>query len=291
MSKVDTVNNSVEEIILLNRNTGPPRFGMWTAISILKAEEMGPLYRSHTSGNRSPLYYTEHASSTMDLAFLIAARGEFPPWASVLAGQQTRGRGQFQRDWISPHGNLYASIHLPEPGGPFPTLPGMVMALSVQKTLTGLGLFAEFKWPNDILVNRKKVGGILIEEREGVTVTGVGINLIHAPSPGELRDPRALTPGHLKEFGVSIEPLELWQSIQESVIDHFDRFQGATSSALIRSLEKSLAFMGETVVVTSPDGDEFPAQVEGLSESGAIRLKTQEGEKILFSGTLFPVVC
>lgn len=260
-------------------------------ISAVKKDEISTIRRLNTTtDDPSPIYYTERSSSTMDLAFFLSVQGKFPEGSSVLSGQQENGRGQFKRNWVSPLGNLYASIRLNDEKEGFPLIP-FVLSLSVQRALSGLGLFSEFKWPNDILVGRKKVGGILVEEREGVTVAGIGINLVSAPSIPELRDPRALPSGCLLEFGVTLSPLELWQVLLKSIKDHFARFSDRSSRlTLIRELEKSLAFIGETGVVTAPQGDEFPAVIEGLSESGGIRVKTQEGEKTLFSGSFFPVV-
>jgi BirA family transcriptional regulator, biotin operon repressor / biotin---[acetyl-CoA-carboxylase] ligase len=249
-----------------------------------------PLRRVESSG-ATPLYYCECATSTMDAAFLLAARDRFPEWSSVLAGQQKNGRGQFKRTWISPPGNLYASIRLPQPDREFPLTP-FILALAVNRVLTGLGLFAEFKWPNDILVNREKAGGILVEERPGVTIAGVGLNLSGAPPVSEMRSCGAIPACCLKESGVFLPPLELWQAIAGSIMDHLARFRNRPDRAgLVRSLGKSLAFAGERVVTTAPDGREFPATVAGLSESGGIRLKTQEGEKILFSGSILPIAC
>ena len=227
----------------------------------------------------------------MDAAFGLAARGRFPEGSSVMAGRQTRGRGQFTRPWVSPPGNLYASIRLPQPGREFPLTP-FVLALAVNRVLSGLGLFAEFKWPNDILVNRKKAGGILVEERAGVTVAGVGLNLASAPPDSELRDSRSIPAICLNVCGVSRQPLALWRELAGSIMDHLDRFRACPDrNGLVRSLEKNLAFMGERVVTASAGGHEIPATVSGLSESGGIRLKTQEGEKILFSGSILPLIC
>ncbi len=101
----------------------------------------------------------------------------------VSASTQTAGRGRFKRTWISPRGgNIYASL--------FFTLPveaqfffnmGQLMAHSCVECLNSYHLPAQMKWPNDILINKKKVGGILTEtffiQRKVGVIIGIGINI------------------------------------------------------------------------------------------------------------------
>lgn len=100
----------------------------------------------------------------------------------VIAGEQTKGKGRLQRTWFSPSGNIAFSIIL------YPNiaiLPYLIMIASLAvgygiETVTGLK--TQIKWPNDILIGGKKVGGILIENevkgnRVSYTIIGIGINV------------------------------------------------------------------------------------------------------------------
>jgi len=238
-----------------------------------------------------PFYTAEICSSSMDLAWYLHELMAFPEWSSVLVNRQDNGRGQCGRDWISPSGNLYASVRLPiEPLRSFP-LTHFLITCAIYKVLMNLGLSSEFKWPNDILVCRKKVGGVLIEEKSGVLIVGIGINLSESPGINALRDPKALPAAHLKSFGVLLNPFELWSSLIQQIMGHIRGFSHNPScEKLLKTLEGCMAYMGEKVVFKTYDGKEFPAVVAGLSKTGGIRLETADGEKILHSGSLFPLV-
>lgn len=238
-----------------------------------------------------PFYKAKLCSSSMDLAWDLHEAGSFPVWSSVVVEKQQNGRGQFGRTWLSPSGNLYASLRLPsEPQGSFPLTPFLI-ASAIHKVLSDLKLDSEFKWPNDILVCRKKVGGVLIEEKADVLIAGIGINVSEAPVMTSLRCSGAVPATNLKAFGVLLTPLELWSSIIQEIMDHIHVFSSNTSSdKLLRALEGRMAFLGEKVVFKTHDARQFSAVVAGLSRNGGIRLKTTDGEKILYSGSLFPVM-
>jgi BirA family transcriptional regulator, biotin operon repressor / biotin---[acetyl-CoA-carboxylase] ligase len=240
---------------------------------------------------KNPFYTDELCSSSMDLAWKLHETRDFPEWSSVVVERQQNGRGQFGRTWFSPSGNLYASLRLPsEPTRSFPLAPFFI-ANAISRVLNDLRLDSEFKWPNDILICRKKAGGVLIEERAGVLIAGIGINVSEAPILSELRDPEAIPATHLKAFGVLLNPLELWSSIIREVMDQVHILSSKKGSdGLFGALEGRMAFLGEKVIFKTHDARQFPAVVAGLSRDGGIRLITADGEKILHSGSLFPVI-
>ena len=126
--------------------------------------------------------YRLETGSTMDDARELARQGA-PEGTVVVAEQQGRGRGRFDRTWVSPPGlNLYMTLLLrPEPSH----LPYMNMAatLAVHRTISETaGLEATVKWPNDVRIAGRKLSGILIEtEFEGArldhALVGIGINV------------------------------------------------------------------------------------------------------------------
>lgn len=128
-----------------------------------------------------PVYAYDVVGSTMDVAHQLAAEGA-PEGTLVWATRQEQGRGRLGRTWISPEGGLYCSFIL-RPTRPVNETPelslvaGQAVAEAI-KELTGLSPI--IKWPNDLLLNDKKVAGILVEAREGVII-GIGINLTTNP--------------------------------------------------------------------------------------------------------------
>jgi BirA family biotin operon repressor/biotin-[acetyl-CoA-carboxylase] ligase len=125
----------------------------------------------------------EKLPSTNEYARKIAREGE-EEGTLILAETQTRGKGRIGRRWFSPPGGIYFSLILRPPVSlsicPFLSIVGGV---AVAKGIKGVcGIEVKLKWPNDILINEEKVGGILIEtegikERVNFVVLGIGINV------------------------------------------------------------------------------------------------------------------
>ena len=103
----------------------------------------------------------------------------------VWAGAQTGGRGRHGRAWVSPPGNLYATILLRPPPRPRLTdlgfLAGVAVAEAIDPWLGAAGP-ATLKWPNDVLAHGNKLAGILVEAEDGTALLGIGVNLRAAPA-------------------------------------------------------------------------------------------------------------
>ncbi len=133
----------------------------------------------------------DEIDSTSAEAFRLAASGMSAPFW-VTAVRQTAGRGRSGRQWTSEPGNLYSS-YLLRPGAPAGLLHQLAFVAGIAAYETIAAMFAEaavaadlrLKWPNDLLVDGGKVGGILTEaSTQGgrtVVVIGIGINVTHAP--------------------------------------------------------------------------------------------------------------
>ena len=126
------------------------------------------------------LYYPS-LTSTMEVARQEARQGAVEGTV-IIADEQTGGRGRLKRGWLTPRGNIAVSIIL----YPSPTyLPSLIMLASlavVHSIEAATGLKSQIKWPNDVLINGKKVCGILIESdvqgnTVNYTIIGIGINV------------------------------------------------------------------------------------------------------------------
>ena len=114
--------------------------------------------------------------STMEKAGELAERGE-PEGTVLIAESQSKGRGRWGRRWFSPEGGLYFSLIL-RPGEKklvksIPILAGLSLKRAIKKVT---GLASWMKLPNDILINKKKVAGILLEKKNSFLILGIGIN-------------------------------------------------------------------------------------------------------------------
>lgn len=104
----------------------------------------------------------------------------------VTAGSQTKGKGSRGRSWYSPAGNLYMTLCLKD----INPLHTIITGISVYDALITLvpGHEIIIKWPNDLLLNKKKVCGILCQSRSGFSAIGIGLNINQAFWPEELRE-------------------------------------------------------------------------------------------------------
>ena len=125
----------------------------------------------------------ESLGSTSDEAFRLAREGAAHATV-VTAREQTAGRGRVGRSWDSPVGNLYLSVLLR-----LDLAPGRIAELSFVAALAVAEMVDAFaagrvslKWPNDVLIDGAKVAGILVEQANGATVIGIGVNVAHCPS-------------------------------------------------------------------------------------------------------------
>ena len=118
--------------------------------------------------------------STQTYAQGLIAGGGGTDRIIILADAQSAGRGRYRRAWVSHHGNLYASFiykaHRRDPRLSY------AVAVAAAEALIAFGLTPQIKWPNDILIDGKKISGILIEYAKDFVIVGIGINIKTNPT-------------------------------------------------------------------------------------------------------------
>lgn len=229
------------------------------------------------------------ATSSLDVARILADRGALPEWGMVLALSQSAGRGQLRRPWVSPRGNVYAALRLPEA----PPFAAEYAALSVgclmAEGFRSLGIPLQLKWPNDLLLDDCKVGGILLEERAGFIIAGIGINCTFAPPVTQLRDGWAVRAASLLEKGYDLTPLALFASlVKNGRFWYRDEIRRAGFGVFPSCAERHLAWMGRGIVVHGGDVDDRPGRIAGLSPEGGLRVRFPDGERVILSGSIVP---
>ncbi|NDY55536.1 hypothetical protein G3N56_02095 [Desulfovibrio sulfodismutans] len=231
--------------------------------------------------------------SALDVAWNLIRAGDMAPWDVVLAVSQRGGRGQMRRVWDSPPGNVYAAIAwpggVPGPESFLPVFVGFLLA----KFLSGKGVAASFKWPNDLLAGEKKVGGTLLEERGGRVLAGVGINLSSAPGKENLRPDHAFPAGSLAESGCFPGPVPFTVDLVKFLQTCYHDCVTATCSfPPVARIERRLAFLGREVLVREGGSDVYMARVLGLAEDGGLRLMRRvdgtNRECVIHSGGIAP---
>ncbi|HZR91984.1 MAG TPA: biotin--[acetyl-CoA-carboxylase] ligase [Gaiellaceae bacterium] len=137
----------------------------------LAPEVVEPLLRGRFG---HPYRYADEAETTQAML-----QPDDPEGATAVADFQTAGRGRLGRRWTAPAGSsLMTSILLrPPPSSPIAQL-SLVAGLATAETVEqALDLSVQIKWPNDVMVDRRKVAGVLAEARDDVVVLGIGINV------------------------------------------------------------------------------------------------------------------
>ena len=119
-------------------------------------------------------------SSTQTYALDLIAKGKAYDGIVIMAEAQSMGRGRYKRQWISHHGNLYVSFIYEIEEKNF-TLSYSI-AVAIAETLIAFGIRPTIKWPNDILIDGKKVSGTLTEYSDKFVIIGIGINIKSNPT-------------------------------------------------------------------------------------------------------------
>ena len=216
----------------------------------------------------------------------------------AIADEQTAGRGRLNRRWISPPGaGLYLSLAYTFVGVPA-QLPTLTLALGVGviAMLEGLGERAfQLKWPNDIIAQDRKLGGILTEARssagDGVTVVaGVGLNVDLPDDLGVLPDgPVPLQPVSLAEFLDPLPPREsLAAALVEALVATVTRFERSGFESFADDWERHDWLKGRRIVIELPVGEAMGIAA-GVGADGALVLEGPEGRRPVASGSITSV--
>jgi BirA family transcriptional regulator, biotin operon repressor / biotin---[acetyl-CoA-carboxylase] ligase len=231
--------------------------------------------------------------STNTEARLRAQQGERGPlW--IMAVAQTGGRGRMDRAWVSPQGNLYASLLLSDPS-PFEHAPELafVAALALRDAIVAeapkLALRLRFKWPNDLLLAGEKCAGILIEgdaapDKSVSVVIGIGANCVsHPPTAPE----RPAT--DLKAHSAAITPQQLLRRLSGTMCRRLGQWDSGKNFAAIRADWLAAAGgIGAAIVVRNGSAEKH-GRFAGLDRSGRLILEFPDGGvDYVSAGDVFP---
>ena len=231
---------------------------------------------------RPRLFQYERVGSTMDIIHQLAEDGA-EAGTIVVAGEQLEGRGSRGRTWHSPPGGLWLSTLFRPPAAGGIEVMSLRVGLSVAKSLEPLlSLPVQVKWPNDLMVGERKVGGILCEARWqggalGWVAVGVGVN-VRNPVPEELSEAAVslveVRPGitiddALVPIVAALRTIDLEaERLSPVELDHFaerDWLSGREIGAPIRGRVRGLGDDGALLVQTA-DRSEIPLR------SGSVEL-------------------
>ncbi len=252
----------------------------------------GPL-SSFPSHYRHQAY--DSVTSTNELAMQAGQRGELGNlW--ITAREQTGGRGRRGRAWVSETGNLYASLLLinPASSAKVAQLP-LVIATAAHRAVCdalppNLRAQVSIKWPNDLLMEDRKISGILLEgsnrsNGDQIVVVGIGINCRTHPGQTD-----GLGAANLSEGGFDIDPDILFPLLAQQVDRQITAWrQGAGFDDIRRDWLMRARGVGKPIVVRLPD-EELHGHFEHLDDDGALVLLMDSGSrrKILAGDVFWP---
>jgi BirA family biotin operon repressor/biotin-[acetyl-CoA-carboxylase] ligase len=232
-------------------------------------------------------------STNTELARLAAEGAE--EGLSIVAEEQTAGRGRLQRAWSSPKGaGLYLSILL-RPGSPTDYWPlvTFVGALAVGDALSEAGgVETDIKWPNDLLSGERKICGILAEAIETpagrAVVVGIGINLTQAAFPAELT---GVATSVSQASGREPEREAILAALLRAVARWYSLLNEPDGREKIVAAWTSRSSYATGKLVQVSNGDEvFQGITCGVEHDGALRLETANGKtKLVRAGDVYSV--
>ena len=268
------------------------RVALWKRVEVLRAagyritaDSRGYRLEDHDlalpwefPGEEKTVHHFTALSSTMDEALRLGLEGEFQ--ATVVSEVQAQGRGRAGRSWLSPEGSLLATlvVRAPLPLAAIGAL-GLEALTAMCQTIRELyGLSLETEWPNDLVSDQKKIGGVLVEAWGGADqprfyTVGVGLNVHSTPT---LDRPAASLAG----LGVARPDrralLSGWQNRLRSWCSD-PELNPARWSSRLRA--------GHRVVGESFDGQAWAGAVAGVDRLGSLLLEDRGEQKTLMYGT------
>lgn len=234
------------------------------------------------------LFYHETTDSTNLQAKALAVRGSVEGTV-VAADSQTGGRGRMGRSWNSPAGkNLYFTLIL-RPEVPSLRVPQLTLlvAVALHRALVRFvpDLQPKIKWPNDILVNEKKICGVLCEMQSEpdcthFVVVGLGINVNQSEFPAELEG-RATS--LFLESGRSFSKPELLAAFLNQFEPLYDRWLNEEDLGFVLSYIEGHSLLQSRVVVVEQFNRTISGTVSGIAKGGELMLEGDDGGTVLVS--------
>jgi BirA family biotin operon repressor/biotin-[acetyl-CoA-carboxylase] ligase len=210
-----------------------------------------------------------------------------PEFTCVVADQQTEGRGRHAHQWYSTPGDgLYLSILFRPKSLSRISLLSLLAAIAVAETLIERAVAGvDIKWPNDVLVNQRKLSGILAEGMSTAPaalrlIVGIGVNLNHRSFPDSLC---AIATSLAIETGMTVDVAGYRDQLLERIGYWYRRWE--TGAAIIDRWQELSSYAHGKKIIALLDDQRIEGETAGLTETGALRVRTRAGElKSIFSG-------
>lgn len=243
----------------------------------------------HTEWVAKEVLYFDTIDSTNTKAQELAEKG-YPSGTLVVADKQESGKGRRGRSWVSPSGTgIFMTLMIkPDINPNNASMLTLVAALAVAKAITSVtGEEALIKWPNDIVVNSKKVCGILTEMNAQFDyinhiVVGIGINVRNESFPEEISQMASSL--MIEAGGKRFHRAQIIAETMSYFEQYYDTFLKTQDlSALVREYDELLVNRNKSVRVLDPK-EPFDGKAMGITPKGELIVDTWESRKLVSSG-------
>ena len=216
----------------------------------------------------------------------------YPHGSVIYADSQSAGKGRLNRNWISPpHKNLYLSLVLKEPDLSYKSLNSCVQvaALAIWQTLIDLGIYqARIKWPNDVLIEDRKISGILCESllKQGqieALIIGVGLNILMDKDDFKGLDRPATS--MLLELSTPPSIEVILDKLLINLKSYYELFKQSPEELTENWLEAS-ELKDSLVQFTTDQNDSVIGLMQGITPEGALLIENKDGIHSFYTGEL-----
>ena len=258
-----------------------------SAPDVMDAAELKSIWKPKWVG--CEILYFDSIDSTNTKAQELAEKG-YPSGTLVVADKQIAGKGRRGRNWESPSGcGIFMTLMLkPDINPNNASMLTLVSALAVAKALADItGKDAKIKWPNDIVIDSRKVCGILTEmsaqfDYINNIVIGIGINVNNSSFPEEISATASSL--RLLNGGKKYRRAEIIEKIMEYFEKYYSIFlETEDLSALVNEYDAMLVNMKKQVKVLDPK-EPFEGKAMGITKTGELIVDTWESRKLVSSG-------
>ncbi len=196
----------------------------------------------------------------------------------INARHQTNGYGQYGREWIGIEDNLSVSLVVPAKKlSPEITL---VTSMAIGDVILRYGVNIQYKWVNDILIDSKKIGGILTEYFKGNLIIGIGINIKNHPKMIS-----NFPATNLLENGINISSDKFLDLMLKSFTETYNKWLNVGFKDL-RMLWKTRAYKLNSDVIIIDEDRKISGTFVDIDEGGRIVIQNESGLHILQSGSM-----
>ncbi|MCK4252043.1 biotin--[acetyl-CoA-carboxylase] ligase [candidate division WOR-3 bacterium] len=214
------------------------------------------------------LYYFDSIDSTNLYARSLINKA--PEGTVVLADQQTEGKGRFGKKWYSPEGGIWMSTIL-KPGNV--SLISITAGVAVCETFHINGIILGLKWPNDILLNGKKVAGILTEIIDDTIILGIGINLNITKFPDELD---GIASSIFLETKKHLDKKMICNLLYKQLDEFYSMLKNNMTFEILTKWRHYAVLLGKEVIVEMGD-EKLSGRVLDINNNGALVIMRPNG--------------